>query len=322
MKQPEKRDLLKVKFTEEVVKELLPEWCDAKDIEIVVLEGGITNKLYRIKCSQGDVAVRIYGERTEMFINRDWEAEAMEKMAAEQIAPRLVKYIPEQNVTIVEFVTGCYTMKNPDFLKEEMHELIVDPIRRIHRSKAKLSKHFDPPVEAEKMAKILTKDVGATYPEFDIEGTLRKFRKLAEHTAIPKEQYTVSHNDLLAENFLLVCEPYKDRFPRPLYIIDWEYAGMAPRYYDIADMFQEVLVPREVEHKIVGHYCDGQRPDDTIRMIDLYKPYPDIYWALWAWIQQNVSSIKFDFYTYGKVKYDNAQKNLRYIETEYGIRLS
>ncbi len=323
MKQLKKqRDLLKIKFTEEVVKELLPEWSDARDIQIVVLEGGITNKLYRIKSDKGDVAVRIYGDRTEMFINRDWEAEAMEKMAAEQIAPKLVKYIPEQKVTIVEFVTGCYTMKNPDFLKAELHELIVDPIRRIHRSKAKLSKLFDPPVEVEKMASILSQDVGASYPEFDIAGTLRKFRRLAEHTAIPKGEYTVSHNDLLAENFLLVCDPYKDRFPRPLYIIDWEYAGMAPRYYDIADMFQEVLVPREVERKLVEHYCDGACPDDTIRMIDLYKPYPDIYWFLWALIQKNVSSIKFDFYTYGKVKYDNAQKNLRFIQTEYGIGLS
>ena len=189
MKQLKKRDLLKVKFTEEVVKELLPEWSDARNMEIVVLEGGITNKLYRIKSDKGDVAVRIYGDRTEMFINRDWEAEAIDKMAAEQISPKLVKYIPEQKVTIVEFVTGCYTMKNPDFLKAELHELIVDPIRRIHRSKARLSKLFDPPVEVEKMAAILEKDVGVSYPKFDIAGTLRKFRKLAEHTAIPKSEY-------------------------------------------------------------------------------------------------------------------------------------
>ena len=87
-------------------------------------------------------------------------------------------------------------------------------------------------------------------------------------------------------------------------------------------MFQEVLVPREVELAIVEHYCDGQCPNDTMRLIDLYKPYPDIYWFLWALIQKNVSSIVFDFYTYGKVKYDNAQKNLRFIEKEYGIPLS
>jgi hypothetical protein len=87
-------------------------------------------------------------------------------------------------------------------------------------------------------------------------------------------------------------------------------------------MFQEVLVPREVELAIVERYCDGECAGDTMRLIDLYKPYPDIYWFLWALIQKNVSSIKFDFYTYGKVKYDNAQKNLRFIEKEYGIRLS
>ena len=164
MKQLKKRDLLKVKFTEEVVKELLPEWSDARNMEIVVLEGGITNKLYRIKSDKGDVAVRIYGDRTEMFINRDWEAEAIEKMAAEQISPKLVKYIPEQKVTIVEFVTGCYTLKNPDFLKTELHELIVDPIRRIHRSKARLSKLFDPPVEVEKMASDSGKGRGGQLP--------------------------------------------------------------------------------------------------------------------------------------------------------------
>ena len=323
MKQAKKqRDLLKVEFTEEVVKELLPEWSDARNMEIVVLEGGITNKLYRITSDKGDVAVRIYGDRTEMFINRDWEAEAIEKMAAEEISPKLVKYIPEQKVTIVEFVTGCYTLKNPDFLKAELHELIVDPVRRIHRSKAQAHEALRPAGgSAEDGGHIALKDVGASYPEFDIAGTLRKFRKLAEHTAIPVAEYTVSHNDLLAENFLLVRDPYKDRFSRPLYIIDWEYAGMAPRYYDIGDMFQEILVPREVEKKIVEHYCEGNCPDKTLRMIDLYKPYPDIYWFLWALIQKNVSSIKFDFYTYGKVKYDNAQKNLRFIETEYGITL-
>jgi len=315
------RDLLKVKFTEEVVKELLPEWSDAQDIEIVVLEGGITNKLYRIKSDKGDVAVRIYGDRTEMFINRDWEAEAIEKMAAEEISPKLVKYLPEKKVTIVQFITGCYTLKNPDFLKPELHELIVDPIRRIHRSSQKLTKIFDPLVEVEKMANILEKDVGASYPEFDIAGTLRKFRRLAEHCSIPKAEYTISHNDLLAENFLLVREPYRDLFARPLYIIDWEYAGMAPRYYDIADMFQEVLVPREVEKKIVEHYCEGNRPDKTVYLIDQYKPFPDIYWFLWDLIQKNVSTIPFDFYTYGKVKYDNAQKNMRFIEKEYGIAL-
>lgn len=312
-------DLLKVQFDEQIVRELMPEWDGAGEIRITVLEGGITNKLFRVQTDRHDVAVRIYGDRTEMFINRDWEADAMAKMSDEGIAPKLVKYLPEFKVTIVEFVTGCYTLKNPDFLKEELHETIIDPVRRIHRSRQTLPKLFDPLVEVEKMARILSKDVGAQYPEFDIDGTIRRFHTLYKHCRLPPEQFTISHNDLLAENFLLVNEKYRDRFPRPLYIIDWEYAGMAPRFYDIADMFQEVLVPREVEKKIVERYCECQDFERILRMIDLYKPFPDIYWFLWALIQQNVSSIKFDFYNYGRVKYENAQKNLQFIRREYSI---
>ncbi len=315
------RDLLKVELTADLVKELLPEWSDAGEMEISILEGGITNKLYRIRCDKGDVAARIYGDRTEMFINRDWEAEAIEKMAVEEVSPNLVKYLPKRKVTIVQYITGAYTLKNPDFLKEELHELIVDPIRRIHRSSQRLSKMFDPLLEVQKMADILENQVGARYPEFDIPGTIARLNGLMQHCRVPREEYTVSHNDLLAENFLLVRDPYREVFPRPMYIIDWEYAGMAPRYYDIADMFQEILVPREVEKGIVEHYCEGREQDRTTYMIDLYKPFPDIYWFLWSLIQKNVSSIKFDFYNYGRVKYENAQKNLRFVTEEYGVAL-
>jgi len=314
-------NLLTVEFTDEIVKELIPEWAGARDIRISILEGGITNKMYRVQSDLGDVAIRIYGDRTEMFINRDWEADAIAKMAQEGISPKLVKYLPDIKVTIVEFITGCYTLKNPDFLKEELHEKIIDPVRRIHRSRQTLPKIFDPLVETEKMANILADDVGAEYQEFDIPGTIRKLERLYEHCRVPREQFTVSHNDLLAENFLLVRDEYRDRFPEPMYIIDWEYAGMAPRYYDIGDMFQEILVPREVEKKIVERYCEGKDFEKTLYMIDLYKPFPDIYWFLWSLIQLNVSAIKFDFYTYGKVKYNNAQKNLEFIQREYGIKL-
>ena len=56
-----------------------------------------------------------------------------------------------------------------------------------------------------------------------------------------------------------------------MYIIDWEYAGMAPRYYDIADMFQEILVPRDSEKSIVAEYCAGDNFDRTLFFIDLFK---------------------------------------------------
>ena len=104
-----------------------------------------------------------------------------------------------------------------------------------------------------------------------------------------------------------------------MYIIDWEYAGMAPRYYDIADMFQEILVPRDAEEDIVREYCQGQGFDRVLYHIDLFKPFPDIYWFLWSLIQLNVSKIEFDYYTYGKEKYENALENMAFIQTTHGV---
>ncbi len=57
----------------------------------------------------GDVAVRIYGDKTELFIDRDYEADAIEKMTVEGISPKLIKYLPERSVTIV--VTKGYEGK-------------------------------------------------------------------------------------------------------------------------------------------------------------------------------------------------------------------
>jgi len=106
-----------------------------------------------------------------------------------------------------------------------------------------------------------------------------------------------------------------------MYIIDWEYAGMAPRYYDIADMFQEILVPREAEKQIVEEYCRGEEFDRVLYYIDLFKPFPDIYWFLWSLIQLNISKIEFDYYNYGKEKYENAVENLKFIKEAYGVEV-
>ncbi len=308
-------NLLDIELDESLFLQLMPEWKNIT-LDISVLSGGITNKLYRIKSEKGDVALRIYGDKTELFINRDFEADAIEKMADAGISPKLIKYIPEYNVTIVEFITGSYTLNNNDFLNEDLRERIVKPIRKIHESKVVLPKLFNPLVEVKKMAKILT-DLDVEYREFDIAGTIQCFEDLSQKINIPESKYTASHNDLLAENFILVQDGYEDLYDEPMYIIDWEYAGMAPRYYDIADMFQEILVPRDVEKSFVEYYCEGREFDKNLYLIDMFKPFPDIYWFLWSLIQQNISTIEFDFYNYGRVKYENAQKNIQFLKDEY-----
>jgi len=309
--------LLDQEFTTEVCHRLLPEW-KGLDIQIIQLSGGITNKLFRIQSEKGDYTVRIYGDKTDLFINRDCEAHTIQEMARVGVASNMIKYMPEIGVTIVEFIGDSIVLTNEHFQDPSFHSKIVAPIRKIHASGVRLKQIFNPLVEVMKMSAIL-KRLDAQYEEFDISGTIQRLIKLSSIINLPESEYTPCHNDLLADNFILINDDARDRYAEPMYIIDWEYAGMAPKYYDIADMFQEILVPRESEKGIVAEYCAGDNFDRTLFLIDLFKPFPDIYWFLWSLIQLNISKIEFDYYNYGKVKYENAVGNLEFIEKEYGV---
>ena len=309
--------LLDREFTQEICYELLPEW-KGLDIRITELSGGITNKLYRVQSEKGDYTLRIYGDKTDLFINRDYEAQAIEAMAKIGVCSNMVKYMPEKGVTIVEYIDDAIVLTNDHFLDASLYPKIVEPIIKIHTSGVNLEAVFNPLVEVMKMSAILRR-LKADYPEFDIAGTIQRLITLSSIINIPESEYCPGHNDLLADNFILIKEDAVHKYDYPMYIIDWEYAGMAPKYYDIADMFQEILVPRESEKQIVEAYCDGHQFDHVLYLIDLFKPFPDIYWFLWSLIQLNISTIEFDYYNYGKVKYENALGNMKFIEKEYGV---
>jgi thiamine kinase-like enzyme len=313
----DKTRLLDQEFTTEVCHRLLPEW-KGLDIQIIQLSGGITNKLFRIQSEKGDYTVRIYGDKTDLFINRDYEAHTIQEMAKVGVASNMIKYLPEIGVTIVEFIGDSIVLTNDHFQDPSFHSKIVAPIRKIHSSGVRLKKIFNPLVEVMKMSAIL-KGIDAEYQEFDISGTIQRLIKLSSIINLPESEYTPCHNDLLADNFILINDDARDRYAEPMYIIDWEYGGMAPKYYDMADMFQEILVPRASEKSIVAEYCEGDNFDRTLFFIDLFKPFPDIYWFLWSLIQLNVSKIEFDYYNYGKVKYENAVGNLEFVDRQYGV---
>ncbi len=310
-------NLLDQEFTEQICYDLLPEW-KGLDVLITKLSGGITNKLYRIQSEMGDCTVRIYGDKTDLFINRDTEAHTIREMSKIGVSSNLVKYLPEKGATIVEFIDDAIVLTNDHFQDTSLYPEIMGPVRKIHSSNIRLKKIFNPLVEVMKMSAILAR-LDVVYKQFDISGTIDRLVKLSSIINIPEIEYTPCHNDLLADNFIRVKPEAREKYKLPLYIIDWEYAGMAPRYYDIADMFQEILVPRESEKGIVAEYCNGTDSDRTLFLIDLFKPFPDIYWFLWSLIQLNVSKISFDYYNYGRQKYENAINNLAFIGEEYGV---
>ena len=112
-------------LTQEACYELMPEW-KGLDIHISSLKGGITNKLYRIQSIKGDYTVRIYGDQTDLFINRDYEADTIQKMSTTGVCSRLIKYMPEIGVTIVEYIDDAIVLNNDHFLDASLYPRIAD----------------------------------------------------------------------------------------------------------------------------------------------------------------------------------------------------
>jgi len=306
-----------MEFTHDDCIKLMPEW-NGLDLDIGELKGGITNALYRVRAGDGsDCVFRFYGKKTELFIDRNVEMENLRRLAPLGITPKVIKYLPAQGVTVVEFIPG-YVLKNQDFREEDLWGKIISAVRMVHQSGIGLPRLFNPLIEVKRLHKILA-DIHPNYPEFNIPETIKILEKISDVADVSPSQYVPCHNDLLADNFILTEDG--ERFKAPICLIDWEYGGMAPAYYDLADLFQEILLPAEVERGLLAVYWQDGCTDHHQYMTDLFKPFPDIYWFLWSLIQRNVSTIEFDYYRYGKVKYDNAWKNMDRLRNHYGVNI-
>jgi thiamine kinase-like enzyme len=104
------------------------------------------------------------------------------------------------------------------------------------------------------------------------------------------------HNDLLNANFI-------DDGAR-IRIVDWEYAGMGDRYFDLANF----AINNEVEEtgfdSLLDAYFGDGRPADSLACLRLFMLMSDFREAMWGVVQSGVSELDFDFDGYASKHFD------------------
>ena len=84
----------------------VPGWDDADPL-VTPLDGGITNRNYRVEIDGAAFVVRLPGERTELLgIDRAGEAEASARAADLGIGPAIRAELPGVGTLVTEFVGG------------------------------------------------------------------------------------------------------------------------------------------------------------------------------------------------------------------------
>ena len=97
------------------------------------------------------------------------------------------------------------------------------------------------------------------------------------------------HNDLLNANFITDGER--------IWIVDWEYAGMGDRFFDLANFSVNHELTADENEELLRLYF-GEAFEDDVRSLTLMRFMSDFREAMWGVVQQGISELDFDFADY------------------------
>ena len=249
---------------------------------VTPLEGGITNRNVRVDLDDGSFVVRDPGEGTaELGIDRRHEREAAERAAALGVGPEVVAFVEPEGSLVTRFVEG-----GPADLASRLGE-VADLLRRFHGS-APITPVFD--------WYRVPQDYAATAASHGValpwayEAALATAERVRSAFAVGAEPACPCHNDLLPANFLAVEDG-------GLCLLDWEYAGMNDRYFDLGNLAVNNELDPAGEEALVEAYFGAATPRRLARL-RVMKVISDFREAMWGVVQAGVSSLDVDFLDY------------------------
>jgi thiamine kinase-like enzyme len=266
--------------------------------DVEPLEGGITNRNFRVNFGGNDYVVRLPGRRTELLgIDREAECVATKAAAELGIGPNVAAMLKSPACLVTCFISG----------REMTPEEVADPaelagvaqsLRAFHDSGTDLSTTFDSFELVDEYAE-LARENGVEPPEgFDpARAHAQRIREAIaghdEHRPVP------CHDDLLTANFLHDGERVQ--------IIDWEYAGMGDRYFDLGNLAVNNQLDDDQESALLEAYF-GEPSDDRRRAtLKLFRFMSDFREAMWGVVQTGISELDFDFRDYAKKHFDRLE---------------
>jgi thiamine kinase-like enzyme len=254
----------------------------------VALDGGITNRNYRVNFGGQDCVVRVPGKDTNLLgIDRRAECEANKLAADLGVAPPVVLMLDDPEVIVTRFVVAM-GMSEEDLRRPDSIDKTAAALRTVHDSGRELPSTFDSFRIVETYMDTAS-ERGVAKPDaydealahaHEIEAALSG----AEHDPVP------CHNDLLAANFL-------DEGDR-IRIVDWEYAGMGDRYFDLGNFSVNNELDDAAQDVLLEAYF-GEPPDARRRAtLRLMRFMSDFREAMWGVVQSGISELDFDFDDY------------------------
>jgi thiamine kinase-like enzyme len=238
--------------------------------------------------------LRIGGKDTELLgIDRSVEHGASLVAASLGVGPDVAGFVEPEGCLVTRFIEGrpipIEEMRGPETIHRAARVL-----RRVHDGPP-LPGRFDSFRVVEAYASTAASHGVSVPDDFGwAEGMARRIE--AERSGA---DVVACHNDLLNANFL--DEDGEIR------IVDWEYAGMGDRFFDLANFSINHELDDASNAALLEAYF-GELRDEDARALRLMRFMSDFREAMWGVVQQGISELDFDFVAYASEHFERLRR--------------
>jgi len=270
-----------------VLAQLTPR-VGALDGEPLLLEGGITNRNYRVRLGGRDCVLRLAGKDTSLLgIDREAERMANQKAAELGFAPGVLA--ADEQWLLTEYIDGA--AGEPPAVRQ-VAKAIGEALRAFHASGVELPTRFWVPELLDAYAEVV-RQRGGRLP--DAYGRARELTaRIAE--VLPLTKAVPCHDDLLPGNVM--------RADGKVILVDWEYAGMGHPMFDLGNVaVNNEFTDLEAAQLLTGYLGREPSAADQAR-VSLMRIMSDAREGAWGVIQGVISELDFDFGAYAAKHFD------------------
>jgi thiamine kinase-like enzyme len=276
----------------EHVLDAVPELADP--VSVAPLEGGLTNTNYKVVTARGAYVVRISNKDSSLLaIDRENELHNTIAAADAGVGAPVVAALPEHDALVLEFLEGR-SLTAEDLRQGDRLGLVADACRRLHAGRPFL--HDFDMFEIQRRYLGVVQERGFRLPDRYLEFE-PQLLAIEDAMRLRAEPPVPCNNDLLAENFIDIGGDLK--------LIDYEYSGNNDACFELGNVWSESNLSLPQLDELVTRYYD-RRLRNKIARARLWGLVGKYGWMLWASIQDGVSPLDFDFWSWGMEKYERA----------------
>jgi thiamine kinase-like enzyme len=275
---------------EQIVARVWP----GRPAEVEVLGGGITNHNFKVKLDGDSYVLRVGGKDTGLLgIDRSVEHVASRVAAELGIGPEIAAFVEPEGYLVTRFIEG-----NPIPPKEMGRPPTIaraaETLRRIHEG-PRIPGRFD------SFRVVETYCATAAARGVPIPDAYGRAKELADEIELARgpQPLVPCHNDLLNANFIDDGERIR--------IVDWEYAGMGDRFFDLANFsINHEFGDHENEALLAAYF--GETEPSHLASLTLMRFMSDFREAMWGVVQQGISELDFDFAAYADEHFERLER--------------